>query len=197
MKSKFDRLDRWLIDNWAEAREFETSMERARTTYEGIVQQVVERVQRKLPALDRSKLFGSIGQLVFSKSDWPSASSYLSGLWLGSIGLNNLVVEEDEAPYASFWLDPPKAVKIDLSIAHSKLTKANTRLMKDPKIHWESGKGLKDCDWYYFPETRHSLLKMLLDGSGERFVECLTAHALRLTRFVPIIDQVFRTSESQ
>lgn len=185
-------LDQWFIKNWEQARDFEKSMDLVRASHEQIMLRIVEKTSHLLPELDLQKSRGSSfdGQIVFSKIGWPSArTSYPSGIWLSGIGLDNLAANEGDNPNLSIWLELPRNSKIDCDRLKSTINSNSSRILNNTELEWKSGGSTKTCGWYAIPEKREALVKMLLDGDGQHFVDYLAEQVYKMAGFIKILDE--------
>jgi len=196
MKSPFSSLDRWLIQNWERAGQMEMAMKAVREKYEQLFERVAERVKRELPRLDEREICvsGSEPSVIFYRQRWyRKAGWWPSGLYIDNVGLENVTVQSSDAPYAGVWLRPRDEPL--LQGAKRKVQAAAKRALRGQKVSWVDDERFEhDCGWYELPEGRDELLRMLLHGDAEQFIDHMAKHVRRLAPLIPVLDRILSKS---
>ena len=191
----FNEAERYLIQNWTKARTLEESMDAVRQKYWGLASAIAEAVQAKNTALDWQLVYvhhtSGEGGIGIAKNAWPEVGGYKLGFYVANLRLELLAAEaEDEnRPYACVWTKPASRIRIGMSEVNRAILAASRNVLTaDERKRCE--KEEEAPVWYYLPETREQLHAMLLEGDGQRFVECIVPHFELLTRFTPTLDKI-------
>jgi hypothetical protein len=193
MKKTFNELDQWLVQNWTGARQLEESMIAIQEKYKIVCNHIIDLVKEETPRLNTflPRFQRANFCIAFGRKEWPSQNAaWPTGLWVGGFGLDSLITEEGDRPYASIWLSCPKGTNFDLEVARTKIQNAADELMKGEKLNclFEDDPGT--CLLYYIPESRETLKQMLLNDETENFCECIVSHVMILARFIPVLDEI-------
>ena len=157
----------------------------------------MKRVQDEFPEFTRTKViaesrsYGS--QLGFGKASWHTKyDNWPSGFWISNLEFENLLAEHGEAVCGYVWL----GIWGDLAFldnARAKLSRAAERLPKPQKSRWfsKAEDDPRSILWYEVSESRKSIVEMVLNGNRDRFANFILSHAQILTRFTPVLDELF------
>jgi hypothetical protein len=198
MNKQFNEAELYLLKNWRDAALLEESMNAVRKEYANILDEVLKTVcEENEGCTPVNRINAASGYVGITKKSWLSSDSrYPSGLWIDCIAVDILASEDEEAPDAAVWIEPPRDSGLDLKEATNRFYKeAKQRLSKD-----ELARVKPDDDrtsaavWYYLPEPRHKLLEMLQTDEAREFKDCMIGHFELLSRFIPILDEIFQTS---
>jgi hypothetical protein len=124
---------------------------------------------------------------------WCNEDSY------ASIRIDNLrpeILLDDNAvhPFVGIWAGKPNKPAMDVSGIKKVFSAADKVLTKDELAICEKAADPSDYRYvlrYKLPEDRRDLVGMLLEGDGQRFVDCLVAHFEVFAKFIPVLDEVF------
>jgi len=200
MKNTFNELQQWLLQNWEAAHQLVDSMDAVRDQYVTVFQPITTAVQKAHPELDDCRTHLNVlgGHAGFGRKQWPREyATWPSGLWFADISLDNLLTAESDPPSAYLYVSVPKARKFDLEDTRSRIQKAAPSLLKDEGLKyfaWEEGYP-SVCLWYELPESRQELIQMLMDKESEKFVRCMVTHVHTLSKFIPLLDDIFSKTE--
>ncbi len=192
-----NEAERYLIQNWPSARLMEKAMESVRKEYKGVFERALEALQQSGKDFDnpgifvtqfwgRGFVFLNMTAWMRNKKIWPPPGFYIENLRL------ELLCDKDEAvPYASIWL-PAKKNGVDPAEARKAILEAAQQLLtEEERALCLKGQEEDDYPLYYdLPEPKDQLLKMLLDGDAQPFVDCMVGHLDLLARFTPVIDKL-------
>ena len=196
-KLLFNEAEQYLLNSWSSASLLEQSMIAVRRKYSGLCDGVVAAVREKHPRLDAGGAYvtsttddGSIG---IGRKIWGEPGSYPCGFYIGNLLLEAMLSsEEAKPPWAAIWIWPAKHIGIDRLVAKAKVLAAAPKVLAtDEWSRCRRDDGDKNyIFWYDLPESREELLKMLLDGDGQKFAACLISYFDLLARFIPVLDEV-------
>ena len=206
-KQNLSTRDRWMIENWAKARQFEDAMESARNYYEQLFDKVLEKVKKKHPGL-RNHTPRRLSKRV-AEGDWEDGGgcaafhspkwrrdrpSWPSGIWISNISLDELVMERAPAPNSSIWLSVSKSsVKRIGKLRDRLLTKARRdRGCRNLDFERQDESSPRTCLCYDLPEERSELLDMVLRDDGQPFVNRIAQHVETMARLLQGSDDFLR-----
>jgi hypothetical protein len=207
-KQLFNEAEMYLLKNWTDARLLERSLATMRENYAKVLDNVLSEVKKRHPELDcrGTDLEQDEDEdddcdcvnLGVGRKTWPSMyrRSSPSGFWLCGITLGELVAHGEGFPTASIWIYPPEGSRLDLtSIGNALEEKVKQTLPQravssiiEKKENWVSVE-------YSLPESRKTLLDLLLKDSSQGFIKCLVEHFETLTKFVPTIDEIVQPAK--
>jgi hypothetical protein len=173
-------------------------MDEVREEYKAILRRVLDRVREKHDTLDCDEIHAKDGMIGIGRTAWPTTKGWwISGLWLGGIGIDNLTMEDEEAPYAMVRINHPKKA-INLEVAERKLRAAAKNILtREDFRHLDSEVSSGEANIsYYLREPRHKLLG-LLNGDGNAFVDLMVAHFETLTDFIAVLDRIFQVGRKK
>ena len=194
-KELMNEAERFLLEQWADARLLEESMEGVRTKYKELFQRTVNAVTESHPELNANAVyptqFWGSGCVGFGRKSWPRGESdWPPGLWLWTLRLEKLTAEDSEPPYASIWI--PKKCNLDFAAARIAVNGAAKEVLTPEELKdTESEDSGEHLLWLPVPSKRQ-LLGALSEGDGEKFVELFVFQFDLMARFVPVLDKVFR-----
>jgi hypothetical protein len=194
---KFSEAEVFLLQNWANARVLESSMEAIRAKYKGLVDEALEVVTKNHRELDCSKrlLNATFGIFCVGKAKWPKARyDWPSGFYLEDLRLENLTSPEENRPYKNVWV-----YDCDQDGVEKRLRKAAEGIVgEEESRRWEfesvakvgwAGAGL----WTWL-EPREDLLKLLLQNESRGFTDSLVAHFEQMAKFTSAVDEILKTT---
>jgi hypothetical protein len=204
MKKKWlNEPESYLLRNWSSACLLEKSMATVREKYDEIFDKVLDAIQQEHPELSRrvqqatSSYGGSVG---IARQTWPDRSSaWPSGLWLDNISLERLASEDEERPSASVWIKPRRELWVDFKEAERRLSKAAAKVLSGQEAKLTSVKADRNEAylWYPLPTPRQELLGLLQADDPSGFIDCMVEHFEKLTRFTPVVDEIFAAGRSK
>jgi hypothetical protein len=107
-----------------------------------------------------------------------------------------LADEAASSPISTVWIPAKVARKHNLSLADARETviAAAKRILSDEELRVAELSDVDEEVMILLPITpKQELLAMLADSDGQRFVDCLVSHFRSLTRFVPVLNEIFKT----
>src|SRR5580658_5485849 len=131
MTKAFNELDQWLLQNWTATRQLEASMNDVQKKYETVCNHIIDLVKEETPRLNAFVPHFQRANfcIAFGRKEWPSQyAAWPTALWVGGFGLDNLITEEGDRPYACIWLSIPKGTNFDLEVARTKIQNAAVEL---------------------------------------------------------------------
>jgi hypothetical protein len=196
--TKFHEADRYLIDHWAEAREFEEGMKELRTKDDAILNKVQEELKAEVwwtPDAFHSWSSANYGQVGFTKKSWNRGGGErdFPGFWLDHLLLDHLVGTEDARSRAYLWLGRLRKSGVDLESTKRDILSGSTKILKT--FPPRSGENIERVICYEFPEKREELVKGLLSEGSKPFIKILVGHANRLADLIPVVDGVLGNGE--
>ena len=107
--------------------------------------------------------------------------------------MEELSDDNAEHPFIGIWAGTPNKPAMDVKGIKRVLSSADKTLTEDEFAicEKEDPSEYYYVLWYELPEKRADLIEMLLDGDGQRFVDCLVAHFEVFAKFIPVLDEVF------
>jgi hypothetical protein len=192
-----NEAERFLIQNWNEARRMEETMEAVRTKYKELAERVIQGVTENHPELDRSRYyvtqFWGGGSLGFGRSTWPSKDGWPSGLWIWNVRLEHLASAQEEPPQATIWIAPKvaKAAGIDLLAARRTLSDAVSQVLTDDERESVITTELEESLLRFQSPSKEDLLEGILTEGGEAFVAQLIEQFDLMAKFIPTLDEIF------
>jgi hypothetical protein len=196
-KALLNEAERYLLENWGNARLLEESMDKVRSKYKEVIDRVIEEVTDAHRELDASKAyptqFWGEGYIGFGKKSWPSRDSdWPSGLWVWGIRLEILVSDDWDPPSAYLSFSPKVKAKFDFESARRMLLAAAKDILKPEELAITTTE-VEGSQLIYLPApSKSDLLNGLLDGNGEAYVSTMVSQFDSMARFVPVLDKVFR-----
>lgn len=203
--ARFNDAELYLLRNWVDASRLEESMNEVRRKYLKTVEEVLDEVQSRYKELDLPALHiagrkdkDNDGIVAIGKKKWPlgwGSENWPTSLALQSIGLLNLLSDEEDAPEAIVTIYAGREGGVDAERAQRKLTEAAEKLFGKNEFRWTAGTGTEGRKERYayivYPltEPRQALRKLLLEEPGE-FVDHLVAHFDAMAGFIPVIDDI-------
>ena len=195
---RFSEPERFLLEQWRDARLLEEAMKGVRTKYAEIIDEVLERVRKSNRALDCPKAYfpgnGLYGTVAIGKSGWPKGSyAWPSGFWVDNLQLENLTSPEKEAPEKFVWISEQGA---DPKQAEGKLRKAAGRVLSKEELSQSECASDKNGSWLWWPfERRERLLKLLVNDEARGFVDCMVDHFGQMAKFTSAVDEILITGK--
>jgi hypothetical protein len=191
-----NEAERYLIEHWSLACHMEEAMQSVRKKYMAVFDRVVETVRKNHEDLDdysnRMTYANEDGCVLLTKSAWREKQKWWPpGFYIEELRPELLFDTDGPAPYASIWV-PAKKTGIDPAEARKAIIEAAPQCLSED----ERARCLKqpeDLDYllcYDLPEPKDELLKMLLEGDAQPFVDCMVRHLDLLARFTPVVDKL-------
>jgi hypothetical protein len=188
----FNEAEKYLLENWQQARLVEKSLKKIRSKYTEICDRVVEVLKDEHKELDNcDNCVKSDGSLSIGREKWQSDDNY-AYIAVENLALTDLSDDNEDAPFIGIWAGTPRRQAIDVN-GINRLRSAAREILTNDQLA-ECKDDPSDCEydlWYSLPETKKDLIKMLLEGDGQQFVDCLVAHFKVFTKFIPVLDEVF------
>jgi hypothetical protein len=197
----FNEAEAYLLQNWQQACQVETSMKEIRAKYTAICDKIIETFKDLHGELDWSENnVKSLGAISIGCEKWKTDDNYAS-IGIECIKLENLLDNKAEHPFIGIYLGSPKKPAMNAEQICYLCSKARTILTIDQLNQCgeeEPCNDYSDCGyeyqiWYYLPDGQE-LLNMLLDGDGQRFVDCLVEQFEVFAKFIPVLDEIFPVS---
>jgi hypothetical protein len=203
----FNEAEKYLLENWQQACRVEKSLKKLRNKYVEITDGVLEPIQEEYPTLDRCEnLVKSDACIIIGRESWQCDGRY-AYIGMEYLDVDSLWDDNAEHPFIGIWTGKPKKPVMDVKAIKRLLTDAETILPKDvyDECQWEcSPDKLKasECSyqyqlWYTLPQERKELRSMIVDGDGQKFVDCLVSHFRVFAKFIPVLDAVFPEPEEE
>ncbi len=192
-----NEAERFLLQNWSEAHRMEKTMEGVRSKYKELFDRVVEAVTESHPDLDQNRYyvtqFWGDGSVGFSRITWPGNDMHPAGLWIWNLRLEVLADDTQEAPRPSIWIGPKvaKSVGVDVEEARSRLLTAAVNLLAPDERDQVTDENLGESLLAFKGPSKRELLEALVQGDGDDFVRRLVEQVDLMSRFVPVLDEVF------
>jgi hypothetical protein len=196
-ENTFNEPEKYLIQNWVQARRAEKSMEEIRGKYAGIFDRVWEEVKAAHGELDhchtRVTQFWCKGYMGIGRKEWRREGGDQPLIQIDRLRLEVLLDDESEPPFAGIWACKAKKPGTDRDGVRTIITEANKVLTKEEvaRCQFESQNNYGYVLRYNLPENRHDLAGFLLEEDGQNFVDCMVSHFEVLARFIPVLDKVF------
>jgi len=196
-KALLNEAERFLLQNWTDARLLEEAMEVVRGKYTEVCERVVEAVAKEHPELDAYRIavtqFWGVGYLGMGRKTWPGGeSTWPSGFWVNNIRLEILSDENAEPPYVYIEFSGKSKESLDFDKARIAVQKAAEKFLAPEELKSIAEATEKGVLIWLPAPSKNKLLGALLDGDGEAFVKLLVSQFDTMTRFVPVLDKVFR-----
>lgn len=197
-KELLNEAERFLLNNWDEARLLEESMETVRAKYKEVFQRIIKEVTEAHPELDTHVVyptqFWGTGSVGFGRKSWAGDADWPTGFWISNLRLEKLASEESEQPAVTIYISPKSARKFNVDmIATKEHLFAIARELLSPEELEGTGKGdSNDVLLRLPPPSKKELLELLADGDGEKFVARFVKLVDMLARFVPAMDKLFQ-----
>lgn len=193
MKAAFNEADRYLIERWAEAREFELGMEHARKKYVGLLELTLAELREKdwWESDFKGWASGPFG-IGFGRKSWDVTNHehHFPGLWIDSIELDNLLSENEDRPKAYLWIGPLKAAGHNLDTVRRAILKRAAPILRHFPVR--SRESENDVIAYMLPEERKEFTAALTQDRAKPFIDLLCRHADRLAGLIPAMDAALR-----
>ena len=192
MTPKINEADRYLLEHWAEARDFEEGMRSVRDKYQRILEEALNQLhdERWWESDFKEYVSENYGCIGFGRRSWDrsDSKSNFTGMWLDDLDLNYLVGRGEEHPCAQIWLGGSRKHGLDPeSVKKEIVTLAGKALKGFPP---RSGEKDTMIICYLFPESREQLVHGLLSDDAKPFIEVLCSHANRIAELIPAVDTV-------
>ncbi len=196
-KRTFSEPEVYLLQNWTQARDIEVSMERIREKYNEVLEGVWETVRSTHDELDwceiRPTQFWCRGYMGIGKREWVTKKRAKPGIYAEHLRLELFADKDAEGPYMGVWCGNPKNAATDAAGAKRIISKAKQVMSEDEIKRWQFG---EPSDLGYvvrqdLVESGEELLKMLAEGTGQRFVDCLASYFSAFSKLVPAMDEAF------
>lgn len=197
----FNEAEAYLLQNWEQSCNVEKSMKEIRAKYVAICDKLIEAFKDTHEELDWSENNAkSLGSISIGREKWQTNDNYAS-IGVECIKLESLSNSKSEHPFIGIYLGESKKPAMNAEQIRRLCSKARTILTIDQLAQCgeeEPCDDYSDCGyayqiWYYLPD-KADLLNMLLDGDGQRFVDCLMEHFEVFAKFIPVLDEVFSKS---
>ena len=130
----FSEPERFLLEQWTDARLFENAMKEVRNKYAVVLQRALDTFHKNHAELNhpQSYLRKSWSSIGIGKKSWPLRDNKTtSGFWIENLGLDKLLSQEQEMPYKLVWIyDPPMEPKE----TEARLRQAAEELLKEEAL---------------------------------------------------------------
>jgi len=196
-ENTFNEPEQYLIKNWVQAHRVEKSMAEIRGKYAGIFDRVWDAVRATPDQFDHYKprltQFWCEGYMGIGREKWRREGGDQPLIVIDSLRLEVLLDDESELPFAGIWACKAKRPGTDLEGVGRIGSEAEKVLTKEELARCQIE---SQCNYGYvlrydLPEDRHDLAGFLLEGDGQKFVDCMVSHFEVLARFIPVLDEVF------
>jgi len=189
----FDEAERYLLERWQDVGGLQMCIEEMERNQTRRLEEIASRFTKSKPELDRWERYPSRGAPAYDIGVGKEQWSKWTGLWVENIGIQRLWNEQEEGPCASVWIGSETH---EAAACRNEIRKAAGSISPVGK-GWQSPDAASDVTavWYPLPESREDLIKMLLEGNGERFNDCISNHLLVLAKFVPVLDTAFKNAK--
>lgn len=200
--NRFNEAEAYLLQNWGQACKVEGSIKKIRKKYAEIADVVLASIQERYEGLDRCENnVKNIGSILIGCERWQTAGNYA---WIGAeyLNLENLSGSDSERPFIGVYTGELKKPAMNVEQLRHVVSKATAILTEDQLA--ECGEeedtlyhadDVSDCVYqyqlYYSLPDKRELLNMLLDGDGQRFVDCLVEHFQVFAKFIPVLDEIY------
>jgi len=194
----FSDPELYVLDNWARAVLFEGAMKAVRDKYATILGNVLDEVQKRYKELKIRGVHPNNEEfnIGVGKAAWPSTdSSWPSGLWIGRIRVENVMSDDEGAPGAGVWVNPPRDAALDMQQTAQRLRDAAQAILAPEEYNrLEVETYGKTQAWieYELSEPRAKLRQLLLMPKANDFINCLVGHFETLAEFIPVMDEIAR-----
>jgi hypothetical protein len=196
-ENTFNEPEKYLIQNWVQARRVEKSMEDIRDKYAGVFDRVRDEVKAAHHEFDdfyiRVTQFWCKGIMGIGRKEWRRKGGDQARIQIDKLRLEALLNDDLNPPFAGIWACKAIRPGTDLEGVAKIISEAKKVLTKEEcaRCRTESEKNYGYVLRYDLPENRHDLAEMLLEGDGQKFVDCMVSHFDVLARFIPVLDEVF------
>lgn len=196
-KELLNEAERFLLQNWPDARALEESMESVREKYKEVFQRLGESVLQRYPMLDTFAAFPNqfwdSGTIGFSRKLWAAGDDLLPpGIWFDGLRLEKLSSDADPHPTVSLWFKTARKAGIDLAAVRQRVHAAVPELLT---VAERPAYFLADNDAAPLkadlPE-KAELITLFAQGDAQPFIDCLLARVEPLSRFLPLLDGLLR-----
>ena len=205
-KKLFPEHERYLLENWTDAVDFEASMNLARDTHRRIIEKSLGKVRAEHEELDTQALHLEYPaeydlNAGVGKKEWPDyGKNWPTGFWLGGIRLENLTSEDEERPYACIYVAQKTPDRDFLDDVAEKISRAARDFLSSDQLRGvevldSSDRQHQRMICWPLLESRSGLLNLLLDDEAKGFVSRIAEHIEFLTQFAPVMDDIFRTAK--
>ena len=190
----------WIIERWEKTRELEIAMDETRQWFESLFYEVRKKVIQTHSDLDRLDIHLKSkeiedwgGDVIFSKSDWPSDwETWRTGFHICGISLDELSSEKKPEPSINIFFQVKKSDS-RIETFRKRICAKASDVFRDKHII------LKNKDendnrtllWYLMPGGKRHIMKMLCDGNEKEFVDYIAYHVDLMCGFIPILDKLF------
>ena len=197
-KDLLNEAERYLLNNWYDARMLEEAMEGVRKKYSEVFERIREAVTAKYRDLDEAKIFvtqfWSTGIAGFTCSRWPDSDTLdAPGLWLDNLRLENLSAESEPPPEAILWIAPKTArkFKLDMTRARNDIAAAAKQLLEREEAKALNQPAEEDVLLSFPAPSKAELLQAFLASDGHRFVDRMLAQVDLMAKFIPVLNAFF------
>lgn len=191
-----NEAERFLLNNWSEARGLKECMEGVRTKYKELCGRVVAAVSKAHPGLDASAVyvtqFWCDGFIGLGRKSWPGGDSKdPPGLYVDNLRLEILASEDSEEPESYLWVD--KKSVVDIATARGDVTAEAKELLGREQFKRVCivGSGEFLLQFANTP-SKHDLLTAVAEGDEQKFVDQLQSHFDTMAQLVPVLDKLFQ-----
>jgi hypothetical protein len=182
--------EQFLMHGLPDVLSLEKSMRAIRGKYNELWEAICKRT---FPELDRRSIHATEddGEVGVGKKSWPSPyGTWVSGFYVGSISFESLCCDDDP-PWASIWIKPPKDLHIDLDAARKRVRQKARDVLGQVN---EEDKASEISLWYWLPQSRQQLLTALRKNRGQDFADIMVPQLKLFAPLIPVIDALFSRS---
>ena len=188
MANTSDEAKKYIFANWRRACQVEETLKEIR----GIVPRVVKLIQYKHRELDHATPISSFddsewsGYIGVRRNEWYSIFGEAPWIYIYNLRPDYLLNESCPAPRAGIYAGKkPRQTELEQIRRRvgELLTKDELDRCQPPTDHYVLN--------YKLPEDRRDLVGMLLEGDGQRFVDCLVGHFEVFAKLIPTLNEVF------
>jgi hypothetical protein len=203
-KTLFPDHERYLLENWADVVRLEDSVRSARETHAKKLEEALHVVRTEHPELNAQATHLEYPRVYdvnigVGKTTWPAYNrNWPSGFWFGDIRIEDLTLEDEEPPYACVYLgqkEPDRRFLDD--VANTIFSKLGDALASggydDPRKNDCGDPDRQRLIWWPLPDSRGELFALLLQDDARGFVRKIAEHMGFMTRFIPAMDDVFKS----
>jgi len=204
--AELTEVQSWLMREWERARRIEEVMYEVREHYQNLFGEVYKLVRQRhaylkewkprrlLERTNESSYVDGGGSVGFFNPEWCQAwSGWPSGIWLSNISLDELVSATEFPPNVCIWLSVSKETDRRIEVLRRRLSKLYKQRRGSSISFQESDEtDPRVCLWYYLPEGREKLLRMVQQGGGLPFVNSMATHVGRMAQLLDGLESMLR-----
>lgn len=183
--ARFNEPELCLLKDWTDARLLEDSMKEVRNKYDGILEEVIEKVQRNhndLDCLKRWFLRSGYRAVAIGKSNWPkSPEGWPSGFGIDHMGLDSMVLESDTHPSEYLFINGLQQREVE--------EKLGAAVRKTLGTNWEPCPEKNGGGFYCRLESRQALLDLLIKDEARGFIACMVGHFKQMAQLMSDVDE--------